>query len=203
MDSFINKKLNNEEELVAVFRRHWTRYFLTPLISAVVIIADFFLLSWWMSQGTWGLVAFLVILVVFVYILIRRIYVRKRYVMILTSKRIIHCMQKGFFSKTQRECFFEKIEEISYNKKGFLATVFNYGNLDVRTASESTGLIIDRIKRPGAVKEQIIKLQDNRTESVVELVEDEEETEQSEVEEVNENIEKEANPDSKIDWGNF
>ncbi len=78
---------------------------------------------------------------------------------VITDKRIIHNQQLGFFNKTLRECFFDKIEEISYNKKGIFATLFNYGSLQIKTASESTGLILDRLSQPAKIKEEIINLQ--------------------------------------------
>lgn len=193
MYKFINKKLKPEENVIAVKRRHSIVYFIPIFICTLIIFADFFLLFWFLQYKIWGLLGFLVILILALIYLIRKILIWYFHLTIITNFRIIDCDQKGIFSRSQKECFVDKIVEVSYNKKGIFATIFNYGNIQIKTASESAGLEIDSVSKPDSVKEMITEIQQQKNYS----------TEKSQIIIEKKIDNKDSKNDNKIEWGSF
>jgi hypothetical protein len=81
-------------------------------------------------------------------------------VWLITSKRVIDIEQKGFFHREVSTFRIERIQDITVEVKGIIATLFNFGNIHVQTAGESQEFIIKGIPRPKEVKEVILKLSD-------------------------------------------
>lgn len=56
----------------------------------------------------------------------------------VTDKRIIDINQKGIFHREISNLRFDKIQDISVEVKGIIATFLNYGDIRVQTASENS-----------------------------------------------------------------
>lgn len=78
-------------------------------------------------------------------------------VWVVTSERIIAVEQKGLFSRTVSECELGRIQDMTTDVHGIIATFLNYGNLNVRTASEHEQFIFKQVWSPNAVKDEIAK----------------------------------------------
>ena len=76
-------------------------------------------------------------------------------VWIITNKRIINIEQFGLFSRTEAEHQFAVIQDISTEVHGIFPTIFNYGDLQIQTASESQGVTFKQIPKPYYVKKVI------------------------------------------------
>lgn len=81
-------------------------------------------------------------------------------VWVITSKRIIDIEQRNLFSRSTSECRIEKIQDISVEVHGLLATFLHFGNVRVQTAGESENFILLNIPDPQAVKDIIFKEQE-------------------------------------------
>lgn len=57
-------------------------------------------------------------------------------VYIITNERLIDVDFTGLLSKTVNVCQISRIEDVNYTQKGFLASMLNYGDVIVQTASE-------------------------------------------------------------------
>lgn len=77
---------------------------------------------------------------------------------IVTNDRIIDMEQFGLFARTTSELDLFRIQDASTDITGFFATVFNYGNVTVKTASDNKSIVFRNIKNPNAVREDLIKL---------------------------------------------
>ncbi len=71
----------------------------------------------------------------------------------ITEKRIIDIEQKGFFDREVSSIRFDKIQDITVEVRGIIATFLNYGNVEVQTASESGGNFVMK----GAAKPEVIR----------------------------------------------
>lgn len=79
---------------------------------------------------------------------------------IVTNDRIVDIEQFGLFARTISELDLYQIQDVTTEIHGILATIFQYGNVAVKTASSNTGIIFRNVPRPNHVREMLIKLSD-------------------------------------------
>ncbi len=82
-------------------------------------------------------------------------------VYILTSERIIEARQKGFFSREVKEIDLHKIQDITYNVSGFIATIIGLGNVHIKSVS-GLEIEMERVGKPSVVREVILKLAEKK-----------------------------------------
>ena len=78
-------------------------------------------------------------------------------VWILTDARVIAVEQGSLFSRTVSEFELGKIQDATVNIHGIIPTLLNYGNLNLRTASEHEHFIFKQIWHPQAAKDEIVR----------------------------------------------
>ena len=79
---------------------------------------------------------------------------------IVTDKRIIDVEQSGFFSRQVSSFRMERIQDVTIEVKGIIATLLRFGDIHVQTAGESQEFVIRGIPRPERVKEIIKEYND-------------------------------------------
>jgi hypothetical protein len=77
---------------------------------------------------------------------------------IVTTERIIDIDFIQLLYKKFSEARLENIEDVTYVMVGFFATTFNYGNVSIQTAAETTQFEFTDIPRPAHVVEVISRL---------------------------------------------
>lgn len=81
-------------------------------------------------------------------------------IQLLTSKRVIDVTQKGLFGRETNELAITAIEDGSYKQTGLFATIFNYGDVILQTASggskDTSGFIFKNIPNPSRVHKIIM-----------------------------------------------
>lgn len=83
-------------------------------------------------------------------------------VWVITNRRIIDMRQRGLFSREVSEISIDRIENVSVEVPGFIATVLGFGNLKVQTAGESD-FTIGEIMEYDEAREIILKCSEERT----------------------------------------
>lgn len=86
-------------------------------------------------------------------------------VLIITDKRVIDVEQKGFFNRDVATIGLEKIQDISVNVSGVLATFLDFGTLKIQSAGEATEFVIKDIPEPNEIKSLIYELHNKRVEA--------------------------------------
>ncbi len=82
---------------------------------------------------------------------------------ILTSHRLMDITQISLVRRSVTSTPLERIQDATNIVNGILPTLFNYGNLEIQTASGDTKLIaIDRIPHPGETAREIMNAVHNR-----------------------------------------
>ncbi|MCB9799095.1 PH domain-containing protein [Candidatus Nomurabacteria bacterium] len=79
---------------------------------------------------------------------------------IVTNDRIIDIEQLGLFSRTISELDLFRIQDVTSDIKGFFPTMFNYGDLTIKTASSNIHIVFRNIADPNNIREHLIKLSD-------------------------------------------
>jgi hypothetical protein len=77
---------------------------------------------------------------------------------IVTNFRIIAIVQRNIFNRTISEHQLEKIQDVSANQTGFWQTFFDFGDVEVQTASEESNFHFDDIPKPFDVAKEINNL---------------------------------------------
>ncbi len=150
--------LRQNENLVKVVRKHvmflLPVFFTWPLIIIALVLVRY--LAHFDFFGYWPLVlAFAVLLVLL--IVLYRFFIWRMDALIITDQRVVENEQRGFFSKTVTELLYRDILEISYTKEGMVASLYNYGDIKIRTASENE-LVFEKIPGPAEVVEVINRI---------------------------------------------
>jgi hypothetical protein len=74
----------------------------------------------------------------------------------VTQKRIIDVEQKGIFHREISNLRFDKIQDISIEVTGFIATMLNFGDIQVQTAAEdSSDFLMKSARNPERVRKVI------------------------------------------------
>jgi uncharacterized membrane protein YdbT with pleckstrin-like domain len=77
---------------------------------------------------------------------------------VVTNDRVIDIEQHGLFSRTISEFDLYNIQDVTVNVSGFFHTFFDFGDVDVKTASGSTHIIFANIPNPNEVRQALIQL---------------------------------------------
>lgn len=78
-------------------------------------------------------------------------------VLVVTNKRIINIEQKALFSREIASLRLDKIQDITIDISGILATFLSFGNMRIQTAGEQEEFLIRFIQNPEVLKNIILK----------------------------------------------
>ena len=150
--------LRQSEQLIKVVRRHkifllpvfFTWPFLVVALLAVRHLSGFDLFGYW----NWVLI-FAILLVAL--IIMYKYFIWRNNALIITDRRVVENKQRGLFSKTVTELLYPDILEVSYNKQGMNASLYDYGDLQIRTAAENR-IVVENVAEPDETVELINKI---------------------------------------------
>lgn len=162
-------RLNDNETILAVYRRHWLIFAFDVL--AITGIALFLLMLVIISRkialGIWTTPfdkVIALVLVLLYHALWLALFVRfADYwldVWVLTNERIIDIVQGGLFHREIAEFKLDKIQDITVDVNGLLPTLFHYGNLQIETAGFERKFVWRTVPEPQNIKNLILKAAD-------------------------------------------
>jgi uncharacterized membrane protein YdbT with pleckstrin-like domain len=77
---------------------------------------------------------------------------------VVTNKRIIDIEQKGFFSRQVSSFRVDRIQDVTVDTHGIIATLLHFGNIHVQTAGAGQKFVIHGIPNPDELKDKIATL---------------------------------------------
>ena len=77
---------------------------------------------------------------------------------IITTERIVNIEQKGLFERTAAELDLVSVQDATAEVRGFLETIFEYGDVLIQTAGEQERFHFINVNHPEQIKETIMKL---------------------------------------------
>ncbi len=168
---FIEKHIPNRqkgEKLVLFLRRHWLvifGYWLFYIFLALIPISLYYFILNTQPEVLSGKVLYPFLLLLtslyYLYVLLFLFNAFLDYhldVWIVTNKRIIDIEQKGLFNREIAEHEIDKIQDVTGEQKGFLQTIFSYGDVHVQTAGEVQHFIFHQVNNPFDVVKEINQL---------------------------------------------
>jgi len=79
-------------------------------------------------------------------------------VWVVTNDRIIDVEQHGLLSRSISEIELFRIQDVTTDVHGLFPTVFHYGNVTVKTASSTTGIVFKNVRKPNGIRSALIRL---------------------------------------------
>jgi hypothetical protein len=158
----------NGEKILKVIHRHWFNvlsHFLVIFLMIGLLLASYFITIIFFDEFTQqnfiNLAAFIRnLFFVFLWFLFFVIWIDYYFdVWVVTNERVVNIEQKGLFTRVVSELELEKIQDVTTDVRGIIPTFLNYGHLLIQTAGEKERFIFRNIPDPYAVKDLIMKLQ--------------------------------------------
>lgn len=158
-------KLFPNETVVLVIRRHWIVFVLPGIVFALMLVAPAILLAVApsslprsLTSAAGPLVKFFYAVYLMAVLLGMLIFWVKYYLdaWILTDQRIITIDQHGLFDRRISEIAMERIQDVTIEIPGLIATFLGYGTIRIQTASESA-FITDQVPDCYRAKDLILK----------------------------------------------
>lgn len=81
----------------------------------------------------------------------------------VTNKRVLDIEQKGMFHRKTSIFRIERIQDVTIEVRGIIATLLNYGDIHVQTAGEGQEFIMRGIAHPKYVRQVILEQHDRVT----------------------------------------
>ncbi len=150
-DKYLKQLLGKEEQPIMITRQHWVFLLgeLSPELALIVLILAGISASW----ITWAAAAWLVfgyLLVILPLIsLARDVLIWRNQKFIVTNRRVLH--MSGVFSKNVTDSSLEKVNDVKMVQSA-LGRVFDYGDIEILTASELGVNRFAHIARPIELK---------------------------------------------------
>lgn len=158
------RKTKEPEQIVLVARKHLFGLFVLYFQAMVGVVAALALIVFLvpsvfkdnktMAYGI-GSVAVLVILVIVALVLIVATIVYRKSQLVVTTKNLTQVNQIGLFNRKISQLGLEDIEDVSAEKKGVFASIFNFGTVYVETAGEQANFHFDFCPNPDKIAHQI------------------------------------------------
>jgi len=79
---------------------------------------------------------------------------------IVTNDRIVDIEQHNLFSRSITELDLFRIQDVTVEMHGFFATILNFGNISVKTASSNSHIIFYNVAKPNFIRQELIRLSD-------------------------------------------
>lgn len=166
-------KLEPNEYIVVVGRRHWFK----PVLETILVFFSlliplfftsiFFALPDYSNQiGNEGVLSIIIILSWF-FIIWNIIFIiwtnHFLDVLIITNLHVIDIDQVGLWHREVSTLQLQKIQDISSITEGIIASILNYGKLEIQTAGSLTNFIVKGIQKPDFLRQKMNEQINNLT----------------------------------------
>jgi hypothetical protein len=150
------------EAVIEVYHKHWISFVRPVLIFLPFLVVSMIILYYQSVLGTAILTFGFAVLLVGLSYLFYHFLIWRWDVYILTSKRVINFDQRTLFHRVVSEAELVNIQDTTYEIKGIWQTIFNYGQVNILTASSGDNICFQDVATPQRVQEVIIKVKDQK-----------------------------------------
>lgn len=155
-------KLKEGEQILSVIKRYGLTFFWWWIFILILFVVPFFFMFWLFRHGWWGQTLFTVPVLLGILSIVRTLFIWQRNVLIITTHRLVDIDQRGFFDKIVSDIPYDQVEDVMGRIKGFWGTIFRYGNLNIQTGSGKVQIIVDKIKQPTFLQQEINEIREKR-----------------------------------------
>ena len=161
--------LQKDEEVQKIYRRSWWRHFWSLILAFIVFVLPFFLIYPLFHYGWWGIMVFLVLLILAIWLGLRLYFVHLDTILVVTNLRLINIVQEGLVNRYVSAFLYDAVASINAKTRGFGALI-GVGDLELEfLGKKRIRIILDGIKQPQKVAGEILALQETYLEDGSEL----------------------------------
>lgn len=154
---------DKNENIIFEIRKHWIMFWGPLTIFIVVAFFPTFLIPIFFVDGvTIEIMALVIFFTALFYLIwwVSCFVVWTNYyldVWVVTNHKILSVDQRGLFSRSTSVLHLDKIQDINYKVTGVVASLLNYGDLEVKTAAHihDEGFIMKGIPNPALIQAKI------------------------------------------------
>lgn len=162
-------KIEKDEKILLEIRKHWfalfskTLFLVFFLFIPIIIVIGLNILNvskliTLTGDGTFISIILTALWLLFIWIIFFVIWTNYYLdILIITDKRVIDVNQKKLFYREISVSQLKHIEDITTETIGIIATLLNFGNMQIQTAGEKREFIVKNIPNPNNVRRQIMK----------------------------------------------
>lgn len=153
-------KLKAEEEILMITQQHPVPFVPRMVVFLALFVVPFFLMFPLFSLGEVGVLIFVVVLLLAVFLAARSWNAWQNTVFVVTDRRMIDIDQHGFFSRVISELFYSGVDDVTYYKKGISPTVFGYGTVLIQTSGSADDIEVRRVSNPARLADLINEIRE-------------------------------------------
>ncbi|MBI4239855.1 PH domain-containing protein [Candidatus Uhrbacteria bacterium] len=143
--------LDTHENILGTYRCNVFKTALRILPCVLFLCMLFLFIFPFFYRGTFGVLTFLVLLFLDALCIARFLVQWYGTFYILTERRLFSVRRYGFFKKKVHEILLENINELSYDSKGIIQTLLQYGTIHCKLFPANTHFEIVEVSRPQEV----------------------------------------------------
>jgi uncharacterized membrane protein YdbT with pleckstrin-like domain len=150
-DNYLDQLLSEDEKILLVTRQHWLFLLgqITPELILILLILATFSATWaLLPNAGFSTIGYLFVILPLIS-LIRDLLIWSNNKHVVTSRRVIHMY--GVWSKNVTDSSLEKVNDVKMEQTA-MGRVFNFGNIEILTASEFGVNRFSHIAKPIALK---------------------------------------------------
>lgn len=162
-------KLDDQEQKIEVFRKHWLAMFFELILFAVIAVIPVVFVFVLLSSSNIALIdgmkkiimMFTSLWIAFAWIAFFIVYTDYFLdIWVLTDKRLIDAEQLGLFAREVSVVRIEHIQDATTNVTGILPTIFGYGDVHIQTAASEKEFVLRNVNNPKHVRDMIMRQQE-------------------------------------------
>jgi len=155
---YFSQELKEGEKVIAILRKHWAS-FISPVVKIVIFLSIPLFFIQVLFAHAWG------VLIFFLWEAVTLAYAIHSWIIwyfdcfIITDQRIVDIDQRSVFSREVSETSLSNIQDVTYKIEGIMATMFNYGTVEVQTSGATPKIEINCVFDPKGVQDLIFSVQ--------------------------------------------
>jgi len=153
--------LSEGEEIVACIHKHWMKVFssamLLSLVAIIILGVVFYVFNSYLGQT--GKLIFLVVFIFLLISLVLEYHRNNQDSLFITNQRVVNFEVRGVFDKQIIEVHYDKIQSVYTSVRGIFRTIFNVGDIMIKTGAERGEIEIYFLPKPARIQSLILELQ--------------------------------------------
>ncbi len=150
--------LDDGEEPVEIYRQFALAFFWQWAGGLFFLLSPFFFLYPLLRIGGWGSLIMAFLFLIGLSWLFRTWKIWYYSIMLATDKRLVIVDQKGMFDRQVSQVELDKINDISYRKRGLVQTIFNIGTLYIQISGSLERTEIYNILDPALCQKELFAI---------------------------------------------
>lgn len=143
-----SKYLRGGEEVWYVHHRHPAPQLWRWALGGLLVAAGFFFLWPLFKLGGWGVVVFLVDILVGTLVVVRTSVMWRNTVLIITNQRLIDVHRGGLWHEAVSQLSYTDLDDVGWSRAGVWGTILGFGTVEVHGVNGTVRLLFSHVTKP-------------------------------------------------------